>query len=109
MEVMRKTLKLNCIKAKKDVASGIQLVKERLKVQGDGKPRLFICSRALVETDRVLEKASKSLCTAHEMVAYAWNPRKPDEPVKADDHGMDAMRYMVSHLDARGNYKVRFI
>lgn len=109
MEVMRKTLHLNCVKAKKDVASGIQLVKERLKVQADGKPRLFVCSRALVECDRVLEKASRPVCTADEFLAYAWSPKKPDEPLKEHDHGMDALRYMCSHLDSRGNYKVRFI
>lgn len=109
MEVIRKTLHVNTVKARKDVASGIQLVKERMKPQDDGLPRLTVCKNALIESDRNLMQHKKPLSTADEFLAYAWSTKKPDEPSKQDDHGMDAMRYMVMHLDSRGTYKLRFL
>ncbi|MBU2249146.1 MAG: terminase, partial [Gammaproteobacteria bacterium] len=83
---------------------GIQAVKDRLAIAGDGKPRIFIMRGALVEEDESLAMARKPICTEQEVVAYAW-PKTTDgrpikeQPVKVDDHGMDAMRYMVKYLD----------
>jgi len=38
-----------------------------------------------------------------EIPGYIWSRsrdgREKDQPVKDDDHGMDAMRYMVAHRD----------
>lgn len=82
--------------ARKSVTVGIEKVQERLKVQGDGKPRLFIFRDALVEADPQLADAHKPVCTAGEFPGYVWaDNRRKDEPVKADDHGMDAVRYGV--------------
>lgn len=95
--------------ADKSVKDGIQAVKERLKVQPDGKPRLYFVRGALVEPDPLLEDESKPTCTEQEIIAYIW-PKGQDgravkeEPVKLNDHGMDAMRYMVKHL-GRKNVK----
>lgn len=92
--------------ADKSVKDGIQAVKERLKVQPDGKPRLYFVRGALVEPDPLLEDESKPTCTEQEIIAYIW-PKGQDgravkeEPVKLNDHGMDAMRYMVKYLDTR--------
>jgi PBSX family phage terminase large subunit len=80
--------------ADKSVNDGIQAVKDRLQVAGDGKARLFIMRGALVERDQVLVEDKKPTSTYEEIGGYVWSPNK-DVPVKADDHGLDAMRYAV--------------
>lgn len=90
--------------ARKDVRTGIDAVKMRLKVQPDGKPRLYLVRGALVEVDPNLEAARFPICTEDEIPGYAWQksldgkPNK-DEPVKVNDHGCDDMRYIVMHVD----------
>ncbi len=74
----------------KEVLSGIQAVKSRLAVQGDGRPRLY------------LFKNLKSCLS--EIYDYRWEARRDtanakEEPVKLNDHAMDALRYMVMALD----------
>jgi hypothetical protein len=89
------------------VSPGTQAVSARLQKQADGKPRLFILRGALVEADGALEVAKRPVCLADEFPSYTW-PRgvdgKPDkeQPVKDNDHGMDALRYAVMHQDAGG-------
>lgn len=90
--------------ARKTVSEGVQQVQSRLKVQPDGKPRLFLVKDALVEVDKELDQAEKPTCTDEEITGYVWpdgdkNPDKREHPVKVDDHGMDAMRYMVAEAD----------
>ena len=77
--------------ANKDVDSGIQKVAERLVVQADGRPRLFIMRN----------------CTSliNEFGKYQWRSRREgspakEEPLKVDDHAMDALRYMVQEVDS---------
>lgn len=93
--------------ADKRLTIGIEKVQERLKVAGDGKPRLFIMRDALWEKDRSLEEPPnrRPTCTKEEFPGYVWPETKAgkaadERPVKADDHGMDTMRYMVMHLDS---------
>jgi PBSX family phage terminase large subunit len=76
--------------AKKDVSIGIQKVAERLKEQGDARPRLCVFSNCTN--------------TIREFGKYAWAERKEgrpikEEPAKLDDHCMDAVRYMVMEID----------
>jgi hypothetical protein len=86
--------------AHKAVTEGIQAVQERLKVRADGKPRLFILRSALTRRDLALEEAKKPTCTAEEITSYVWSDRVGKEaPVKENDHGCDAMRYVVAHRD----------
>lgn len=91
----------------KDVSRGIQKVSQRLAKAGDGKPRLFMLRGALVERDRALEASMKPCSTTEEISGYAWatatdgKPAK-EEPMKVNDHGMDAMRYAVMYLDSAG-------
>lgn len=89
--------------AKKTVTDGIQAVQSRLKVQGDGRPRLFLVRDALVERDDALDENKKPVCTEEEIDGYVWDTsngrKKGEEPVKDNDHGMDCMRYMVAHRD----------
>jgi PBSX family phage terminase large subunit len=90
--------------AKKDVRPGIDAVTERLKLDGTGKPRLFMMRGSLVETDHGLEEKRKPLCTEDEVASYVWEVVKDGKPVKeephkVDDHGMDGMRYCVMYVD----------
>jgi PBSX family phage terminase large subunit len=60
------------------VFGGITSVQDRLKVQGDGFPRLSV--------------DPSCINTINEFESYVWKPEK-DEPVKENDHAMDAIRY----------------
>lgn len=90
--------------AVKDVSPGIQAVKARMKVQPDGKPRLYFVRGALVEIDPLLDAEKKPTCTEDEIPGYSWkkyDDEKPnkEEPVKVNDHGCDTTRYIVANID----------
>jgi phage terminase large subunit len=86
--------------AQKAVTVGIEKVQERLKVAGDGRPRLFIIRGSLVEVDETLVRNKKPIRTEDEFGNYRWKDRsRKDEPVKEDDHGMDMLRYGVMYRD----------
>jgi phage terminase large subunit len=88
--------------AAKAKAPGFQAVAERLRRAKDGHPRLFLLRDALDERDAALDEQSRPCCTEEEFDGYVWDQRQGvtrDEPVKANDHGMDAMRYLVYTLD----------
>jgi PBSX family phage terminase large subunit len=76
--------------ADKDVHMGIQKVAERLVIQQDGKPRLYIfdnCSNL-----------------KREFPMYQWIERKEgkpikEEPLKLNDHAMDSLRYLIMEID----------
>lgn len=91
------------VPAIKSIRRGIDAVTERLKVQEDGKPRLYIVEDALVETDLSLRASGLPTSTLEEFGSYAWPNSKADrndkeEPVDAYNHGLDATRYMVMQL-----------
>jgi PBSX family phage terminase large subunit len=106
---LEKYLGVTTITAYKAVQDGIQAVAARFKVAGDGKARLFYMRDALVERDPKLEEAKKPACTEEEVEGYIWdtsNKRKTgEEPVKKDDHGCDATRYLVAFVDNVGDQK----
>lgn len=89
----------------KDVKPGIEAVMQRMLIQGDGKPRLYLVRNSLVERDESLVSVGRPTCTIEEIAGYVWDntPGKvPKEaPVKENDHGMDAMRYFVADQDMR--------
>lgn len=95
---------IDTIAADKAVSLGIQDVAERLRIAGDGKPRLFVMRDALIERDRTLQGASKPCCTAEEFDEYIWPSANgkalKEAPIKENDHGMDAMRYVCRYLRA---------
>lgn len=104
------------IAARKEVKDGIQAVQSRLSIADDGKPRLFIVRDSLLERDSMLADSKRPTCTYEELGGYIWDkPRdgakdeSREQPVKVDDHGMDAMRYMVMHLDRNATQWVRFL
>jgi phage terminase large subunit len=85
--------------ASKAIIPGIQAVAQRLRIAGDGKPRLMILRDALVEPDRELVDAHLPCCTAEEFDSYVWSKRGDERPLGQSDHGMDAMRYAVRFVD----------
>lgn len=105
---LAKHLGMQTVPAKKEVSAGIQAVASRLRVQGDGKPRLFMMRDSVHHRDPLLIEAKKPDSTASEWDGYVWNTdggrRKGEEPVKDGDHGMDSCRYMVNYLDNRKKF-----
>ena len=94
---------IDTMRADKRWSVGREAVKARLRVQVDGKPRLMIMRDALVERDQRLADARKPVCTEQEIDGYTLKKgadgMAKEEPVKADDHGCDAMRYLCMYLD----------
>lgn len=97
------------IRALKAVKVGIEKVQEHLKVQPDGKPRLFIFKDGiidgvvygLVEVDQTLQMKRKPIRAEQEFQTYIWsNHKTKDEPVKEDDHACDMIRYAVMYSEA---------
>lgn len=108
---LERHLGLGTTAAKKTVSDGLQAVQARLRVQGDGKPRLFVMRDAVVKRDLALVDASKPACTEEEFPSYVWAVKPggdlKEEPLKQMDDGMDALRYVVAELDLGGRPRVR--
>lgn len=100
---LEKHLGLGTSAAHKSVSPGIQAFQSRLKTAGDGRARLYIMRDALVERDPALHEAKKPCSTQEEITGYVWAVKpggtSPEVPLKENDHGMDAGRYMVAELD----------
>ncbi len=103
----RRTLErhLGChtVAARKDVRVGIQCVATRIRIAGDGRPRLYMVRDSLVGADAALRARRKPCSTIEEIDGYVWDTREgkaPKEiPIQQDDHGMDAMRYAAMYLE----------
>lgn len=99
--------------AVKDVEEGIEAVAIRLRTAADGKPRLFLMRDSLVAPDPLLQERKRPVCTEDEIEAYTWDQAQSkkygevilEEPLKKDDHGCDAARYLVMYRDdPRGRF-----
>ena len=88
---------------KRSVSGGINLVKDRLRVQPDGQPRVFFWKYSLVAPDGKLRDGGKPFDLLTEFPEYVWDKGRDDEtkdaPAKKNDHAMDGLRYIVSFLD----------
>jgi phage terminase large subunit len=90
------------VAAEKSVSDGIETVRERLRIAGDGKPRMMFFRGVLVEPDHDLREAKLPVCTEEEFDGYVYQtgsdgrPNK-EQPVKTNDHGMDAVRYAAKY------------
>lgn len=81
-------------KEKDSILAGIRLVADKLKVQGNGKPKLFVsknCENVIweFETYRYPDKRD--------------DRNEAEEPVKENDHCMDAIRYLALTLNTPYN------
>jgi PBSX family phage terminase large subunit len=98
--------------ADKRVKAGIEIAQVRYRVAGDGKPRIFFLRDAVVERDPDLEDARKPCSTLEEIPGYVWASSpdgKPvkEEPVKMNDHGCDAKRYICVDRDPGSRPRIR--
>jgi phage terminase large subunit len=83
---------IQTVSAKKAVTPGLEAVRNRLRVQANGKPRLFILEDATHEIDGDLERAKRPTSTLAEFDAYVWDRTREgktdkEEPLKVNDHG----------------------
>ena len=103
-----KVLGLATTPADKRVTEGIQSVQRRLRDR-----RLRIMRGITVERDAELDAARKPCSTEEELPGYIWDigvgKAPKEQPVKADDHGMDALRYLVRRVDGKGEVRARWI
>lgn len=79
-----------CKKGEGSVVGGISKVQDRLVVAGDGRPRFTVdpsCTNLIREFE-----------------SYEWKPdttgKLRDKPRDGNDHGPDAVRYVIAHVDA---------
>jgi PBSX family phage terminase large subunit len=116
---LERYLDLGTAPAHKSVSDGIQAVQQRLKVAADGKPRIFFSPTAVVEVDPLLEARKLPTSTLEEIPGYVWDrpregtiaaERPPKEtPKKANDHGLDAARYLIAYLDLAPQPGIRWL
>lgn len=110
---LQKHLGLPTTPANKKVIEGLQATQARFRVPGDGRPRLVILRDSLVEKDPDLVEAAKPTCTVQEIGGYVWAVKPggalKEEPLKENDHGCDAMRYMVAKVDVGGRPNIRWM
>lgn len=88
---LERHLGMSTLAADKRVSTGLEAMQIRMRVAGDGLPRLFVCRDSLVSTDQELKQAGKPTRFSEEIEGYVWAPSadgKPvkDEPLKLDDH-----------------------
>jgi PBSX family phage terminase large subunit len=95
--------------ARKSVSDGIQAVQSRLKSSAELRPRILIQRDSVVRRDQSLVDAKRPACTAEEIPGYVWADGSKEQPLKADDHGCDAMRYVVAERDLGGRPRVRWM
>jgi hypothetical protein len=91
--------------AYKAVSPGIQAVKSRLRVAGDGRPRLMVMENALFRRDPARAAAKRPCSSLEEVDGYVWSPDR-EAPLKQDDHGMDCWRYLVALVDGLGRHRL---
>jgi len=97
----------------KAVVPGIQAVAQRINLASDKKPRLFVMRDCRVDADETLREAKLPTCTAEEFDGYVYaegvdGKARKEEPVKVNDHGMDAMRYAVAYVDGIAGVRLSF-
>lgn len=90
-----KNLGIPTIPAKKDIHLGIEAVQAALKIQGDGKPRLFImnnCPHTIKETGGL------------KWAEGTENKDAKDEPVKKNDHTENCLRYAIYGVEGKSYF-----
>lgn len=111
--VLERELGLGTVAARKTVTDGIQATQGRFGRAGDGRPRLYILRDSLVERDPELVDAKKPTCTAEEIPGYVWDTGAgkavKEQPLKVDDHGCDAARYVCAELDLQPRPRIRIM
>lgn len=89
---------IGTIKAIKDIVPGIQVVYNEIT---NGRVQIFRDS--LIEKDTTLSSSSQPTSTEDEFALYRWadipkNKNQKEIPQDKNNHGMDALRYMVATI-----------
>lgn len=92
--------RVRTVPALKEVGPGIQDLQQMIRLQGNGKPRLYICREAREDIDPRLQDSHLPTSSLEEVEGYSWNELK-DRPVKLNDHGMDLWRYLARHMNKK--------
>lgn len=98
---------ISTINADKRIQVGIEKVQDRLRVQDDGRPRVMFFRNSLVEVDETLRDRYEPTTVLEEFPAYVWRNSqsgkeqgaKDEVPIRAADHGMDTLKYMILYKD----------
>ena len=94
--------------ANKKVLDGIQAVQKRLREQS-----IVLLLDSVMQRDQALNNARKPCSTEEEIAGYIWdvgagkNPK--EQPLKIDDHGCDALRYLVAEKELGGRPRIRWL
>jgi PBSX family phage terminase large subunit len=106
--VLEEKLGLGTQNAHKSVKEGIQATQDRF-----ADCSIALMRDSVVTVDPALRDSGRPTCTQEEIVGYVWrmgpNGRILEEPLKENDHGMDAKRYMVAEKDLKAKPRVRFM
>jgi PBSX family phage terminase large subunit len=111
---LERYLGMGTIAATKTVSDGIQAMAQRLRLAGDGKPRMFVLRDSLVSRDVELAETGRPLGFAQEIEGYVWEPDTKgvlakDKPRKEEDDSMDASRYAVAYFDLKPRGSIRWL
>ncbi len=104
-ELKRAGIRVN--QPKKSRIAQIDAIKERLKVDGSGKPSIFFFRDRLVHApDAVLKEAYRPLEVTDEFLSCTYDENtngtnRDDEAIKGDNHGIDSTAYFVMSLKHR--------
>ena len=93
--------------ANKNVSDGLQVTAARFRLSGNGRPRMMFMRGAQLDRDVLLEDAQRPTSTVAEIPGYVWNDKGKEEPMKDQDDGCDAMRYMCMEQDVQPKPRVR--
>jgi hypothetical protein len=101
---LEKHLGMSTTPARKPIDPGVQALASRLKVAGDGKPRLYVLYDTVVDRDLELVESKKPIGFAEEVDTYIWDidahsQKKRELPVDENNHACDAARYAVAHFE----------
>ena len=94
---------ISTVPAYKDLSQGVQAVTARL-VPGGGNPsKIKFFSDSLVSVDQSLVDMGLPSRLEEEFTSYSWQSSASGQimkefPLQKDDHGMDALRYLVCYL-----------
>jgi phage terminase large subunit len=102
---------------RKTINQGIDMVRSRLVVQKDERPRLYIMRDCTVNLtrgsqmvpvfgrDRELVEQKKPTCFTEEIESYVWkDSTTKEQPEGGNDHSLDMCRYVVLKRDRTHNF-----
>lgn len=97
--------RLRTTNAVKNIDSGIKQVKREMRIQGDGdRPGIHFVRGALAHApDSHLTRDESPTTTLDEIRQYGYEDADSGTPQSTENHGMDAMRYLVKTHDKKGS------